>query len=70
MQDTKTRQFLWYGQLMRIEERIIYEWIPIGRWKGEWPQIRWRKGIQEVMKERQLGIDRGEQFKAVRGIQG
>jgi hypothetical protein len=58
LQDIKTKQLQWYGQVHRMEEgrlpKGVLEWRPSGRRKRGRPKLTWVEGIRGMMGEKGL----------------
>jgi hypothetical protein len=58
LDDIKTKQLQWYGQVQRMEEgrlpKEVMKWRPPGRRKRGRPKLTWEEGIRGLMEEREL----------------
>ena len=55
--DIKTKQLQWYGNVQRMEEerlpKEVMKWRPPGRRKRGRPKLTWAEGIRGLMGQRQ-----------------
>jgi hypothetical protein len=53
LDDIKTKQLQWYGQVQRMEEgrllKEVMKWHPSGRRKRGRPKLTWAEGIRGLM---------------------
>jgi hypothetical protein len=58
LDDIKTKQLQWYGQVQRMEEgrvtKEVMKWSQSGRRKRDRPKFAWAEGIRGLMREKGL----------------
>jgi len=58
LDDIKTKQLQWYGQIQRMEEgrlpKEVMKWSPLGRRKRGRPKLTWAEGIRALVGEKGL----------------
>jgi len=58
LEDIKTKQLQWYGNVQRMEEgrlpKEVLEWGPSGRRERGRPKLTWAEGIRGMMGEKGL----------------